>query len=216
VALIRATDRQQQILDLAAQGRSDKEVAAALGISVHTVRTHLQRLYRAQGFTNRAEAVGAWTAAAQDQAGPTVVGVDAIAEQEERLSRVAEITAAARIPIQASPAMAQLDLVNHERAVNGLTAVEWDDHLVAAALESARRMAEAGHLDTVIHNFDGSGRVLAAENVGYWSGINDVQLHALFVADPKQRANVLGPHQAMGAAWADTGAGVAFLSVIFA
>jgi hypothetical protein len=77
-------------------------------------------------------------------------------------------------------------------------------------------MAETGHLDTVINARDTAERPLRAENVGYWSGINDVQLHTLFIADPKQRANVLGPHQALGAAWADTGAGVAFLSVIFA
>jgi hypothetical protein len=38
----------------------------------------------------------------------------------------------------------------------------------------------------------------------------------LFVADPKQKANILGPHRAMGAAWATTEAGVSFLSVVFA
>ena len=44
MAVARWSDRQQQILEQAAQGRSDKEIALALGISVHTVRTHLQRL----------------------------------------------------------------------------------------------------------------------------------------------------------------------------
>jgi DNA-binding CsgD family transcriptional regulator len=208
VAAIRATDRQQQILELAAQGRSDKEVALALGISVHTVRTHLQRLYRGQGFTNRAEAVAAW--AGRDGASPQLV------EQEERLSRVAEITAAAQLPIQTSLSQAQLELVNKERSANGAPPLAWDDAIAEVAMESARRMALKGHLDTVIDAPLPDGRILKAENVGYWSGINDVQLHALFVADPKQRANVLGPHAAMGAAWADTGAGVAFLSVIFA
>ena len=78
-------------------------------------------------------------------------------------------------------------------------------------------MAEQGHLATIINEPEESKcRQLRAENVGYWSGINDVQLHALFVADPKQRSNILGPHQLVGAAWANTGAGVAFLSVLFA
>ena len=45
---------------------------------------------------------------------------------------------------------------------------------------------------------------IKAENVGYWSGVNDLQLHALFIADPRQRANVLGPHRRTGAAWATT------------
>ncbi|TMF70785.1 MAG: helix-turn-helix transcriptional regulator, partial [Chloroflexi bacterium] len=34
---LRGTARQVQILELAAQGQSDKEIATALGISVHTV-----------------------------------------------------------------------------------------------------------------------------------------------------------------------------------
>ena len=57
MAILGSSARQVQILELAAQGQSDKEIAIALGISVHTVRSHLQRLYRTHGFTNRAEAV---------------------------------------------------------------------------------------------------------------------------------------------------------------
>lgn len=56
------TERQAQILELAASGHSDKEIARELGLSVHTIRTHLQRLYTTEGFTNRAAAVGAWVA----------------------------------------------------------------------------------------------------------------------------------------------------------
>jgi len=161
VAVIRATDRQQQILELAAQGRSDKEVATALGISVHTVRSHLQRLYRAQGFTNRVEAVAAWAAQlATDGAEPPVLGPEVIGEQEERLSKVAEITAATRVPIQTSFAQAQLVLVNGERAASGLTALEWDESVATVAADSARQMAETGHLDTVITSRDADGRKL--------------------------------------------------------
>lgn len=49
--------RQIEIIGLIANGASDKEIAATLGISIATVRTHLQRLYRDRGLRNRAEAV---------------------------------------------------------------------------------------------------------------------------------------------------------------
>jgi DNA-binding NarL/FixJ family response regulator len=50
--------RQLEIIRLIANGQSDKEIAKRLGISVTTVRTHLQRLYRDCSLRNRAEAVG--------------------------------------------------------------------------------------------------------------------------------------------------------------
>ena len=218
MSVLRVTDRQQQILDLAARGQSDKEIALGLGISVHTVRSHLQRLYRAQGLVNRAEAVAAWAGRESPATPePVVIPPEETAEQDERLSRVAELTAAAQIPVQTAAAETQLELINRERLGAGLIALEWDRGLAAIAKASARRMAEQGHLATIINEPEESKcRQLRAENVGYWSGINDVQLHALFVADPKQRSNILGPHQLVGAAWANTGAGVAFLSVLFA
>ena len=54
---VRFSPRQVQIIGLIATGASDKEIAGKLGISVPTVRTHLQRLYRDRGLRNRAEAV---------------------------------------------------------------------------------------------------------------------------------------------------------------
>jgi len=54
---VRFSPRQAQIIGLIATGASDKEIAGKLGISVPTVRTHLQRLYRDRGLRNRAEAV---------------------------------------------------------------------------------------------------------------------------------------------------------------
>ena len=52
--------RQRQVLRLATAGHSDKEIARILALSVPTVRTHLSRLYRNNGFRNRAEAAAAW------------------------------------------------------------------------------------------------------------------------------------------------------------
>jgi DNA-binding CsgD family transcriptional regulator len=53
----RFSPRQAEIISLIATGASDKEIATSLGISIPTVRTHLQRLYRDRGLRNRAEAV---------------------------------------------------------------------------------------------------------------------------------------------------------------
>jgi DNA-binding CsgD family transcriptional regulator len=57
---LRLTPRQRELLRLAALGRTDKEIASALGVSYHTVRTHLERLYRAHGATNRTALVALW------------------------------------------------------------------------------------------------------------------------------------------------------------
>lgn len=54
------TPRQAEIVDLVASGMADKEIARQLGISVSTIRTHLQRLYREIGARNRAHAVAEW------------------------------------------------------------------------------------------------------------------------------------------------------------
>jgi DNA-binding CsgD family transcriptional regulator len=43
-----------------ALGLIDKEIASRLGVSVSTVRTHLQRLYREIGVHSRARAVATW------------------------------------------------------------------------------------------------------------------------------------------------------------
>jgi DNA-binding CsgD family transcriptional regulator len=53
--------RQREIMLLLATGLSDKEIAARLQVSPHTVRTHLQRLYAQHGLRNRAEAAATWT-----------------------------------------------------------------------------------------------------------------------------------------------------------
>jgi DNA-binding NarL/FixJ family response regulator len=51
------TRRETEILTLIGQGMSNKAVARHLGISVHTVKFHLEALFARLGATNRAEAV---------------------------------------------------------------------------------------------------------------------------------------------------------------
>ena len=51
------TDREQEILTCAAAGRSNKEIADQLCISIETVKTHLHRIYQKLSVDGRVEAV---------------------------------------------------------------------------------------------------------------------------------------------------------------
>jgi DNA-binding CsgD family transcriptional regulator len=57
---VRATRRQGQILGLAARDLADKQIAARLGISVSTIRTELERFYKANGLHSKTGAVALW------------------------------------------------------------------------------------------------------------------------------------------------------------
>lgn len=49
--------RERQILALLADGLGNKQIAARLGISTNTVKTHLETLFEKLGVSSRAEAV---------------------------------------------------------------------------------------------------------------------------------------------------------------
>ncbi len=51
------TDRESEILGLIAGGATNREIAAALFLSPHTVKEHTSTLYRKLGARNRADAV---------------------------------------------------------------------------------------------------------------------------------------------------------------
>jgi DNA-binding CsgD family transcriptional regulator len=57
----RLTPRQAQILELAASGLSDKEIARRLQVTHRTVRTHFEKLFEAQGIRNRSQAIAIWS-----------------------------------------------------------------------------------------------------------------------------------------------------------
>lgn len=49
--------REQEIVQLVASGHADKSIAQQLGISPHTVNTHIRRIFGKLGVNNRAEMV---------------------------------------------------------------------------------------------------------------------------------------------------------------
>jgi DNA-binding NarL/FixJ family response regulator len=51
------TEREMQVLQWLGRGLANKQIAAALGISEHTVKFHVSAIYAKLGATNRAEAV---------------------------------------------------------------------------------------------------------------------------------------------------------------
>jgi DNA-binding CsgD family transcriptional regulator len=55
---LRLSDRERQIVARTIEGESEGEIAQRLGISPHTVHTHLERLYRKLRVSNRPHLVG--------------------------------------------------------------------------------------------------------------------------------------------------------------
>ena len=113
----------------------------------------------------------------------------------------------------------QLSLVNLDRAQAGLPPLAWNACLAAVALQNALRMAAQGyisHTNGVTLDLGCRLGSAAGENAGYLSsGINDVEMNALFMASPEHRANILGPYHYVGAAWAVAASGSAFIAVEF-
>ena len=54
------TGRERDVMSLAAQGLSRREVAERLVLSEKTVKNHITAIYSKLGASNRAEAVSAW------------------------------------------------------------------------------------------------------------------------------------------------------------
>jgi DNA-binding NarL/FixJ family response regulator len=70
---VKLTDREAEVLKLAARGLLNKQIARELGIGEKTVKAHLGRVYERIGVTNRADAV-AWAVEAE-LADPAVAAV---------------------------------------------------------------------------------------------------------------------------------------------
>lgn len=55
----RLTERQNEVLLMLCEGQSNKEIGRALGMSDHTVRTHLMKIFKVLGVHTRTEAARA-------------------------------------------------------------------------------------------------------------------------------------------------------------
>jgi len=51
------TEREVEVLDLLAKGLANKQIAAALGLSEHTVKFHVSSIYGKLNAANRTQAV---------------------------------------------------------------------------------------------------------------------------------------------------------------
>lgn len=54
------TERQQEVMDLLARGRSNADIAASLTVTHKTVKNHINQIYAKLGVRNRAEAMSRW------------------------------------------------------------------------------------------------------------------------------------------------------------
>jgi DNA-binding CsgD family transcriptional regulator len=54
------TPREVEVLELAALGQTNLQVAAGLGVSVHAVKFHLASIFRKLGVKNRTEAAAVY------------------------------------------------------------------------------------------------------------------------------------------------------------
>lgn len=57
---INITERQNQIIELVAEGKSNSEIAEQLAITIHTVKSHLVVLFNKLGISSKCELV-AWS-----------------------------------------------------------------------------------------------------------------------------------------------------------
>ena len=64
------TETERRVAELAAQGRTNKEIAAELFMGVSTVEAHLSHVYRKLGIRSRTE-LGARVAIPRDEAAQT-------------------------------------------------------------------------------------------------------------------------------------------------
>jgi DNA-binding CsgD family transcriptional regulator len=68
------TDRETQVLQLAAAGRTNQAIATAIDVSPRTIAKHLENIYRKLGVTSRAAAVYAVAGGGQDQRAASLTG----------------------------------------------------------------------------------------------------------------------------------------------
>jgi DNA-binding CsgD family transcriptional regulator len=64
------TGREEQIVSMVIEGLPSQEIAVKLGVSAHTVKNHLFRVYEKLGVSNRVELVLYAQSSGQSKASP--------------------------------------------------------------------------------------------------------------------------------------------------
>jgi len=54
------SEREQEVLRLISEGKTNKEIASSLQISIHTVDAHIRRIFSRLGVRNRVQAALVW------------------------------------------------------------------------------------------------------------------------------------------------------------
>lgn len=213
---------------LIAVGLGDKEIAARLGLSHGTVRTHIQRIYDSHNLRNRAEAAAAWIAYSgvripdqepvarppRRRAAWVVVGAAAVAVVGCGLLVWGVLTATRSESVAGRPA-GVLAAINLDR--RGLPPVRWDACLGRAAQKWAQALAHRGYVGALVQPSTTScGRASGVELEVYWSQKDAAAVNRFLRADPNSRQAIRGPYEFLGAAWETDSAGTAFLVVLLA
>ena len=141
------------------------------------------------------------------------------------ITALALATFATAAPSRALPAFAadgstQQTLINQDRAAAGLPPLAWNACLAQIALQNAQRMVAQGYISHANGvNLDLgclAGATQSGENVADTSnGIDDVQVNSMFMASPPHHANIVGPYNYVGTAWAVDSRGYGFIAVEF-
>ena len=134
--------RMSEVLRLAANGKTDKEIALILGISAHTVTTHWKRLRRHFDATSRTEVVAKVTA--KEAAGQSKL------DQEERDRLLFEIAERERAELKLQEVVKELNETIKER--NELIANAYKSR-ENANRDLVNRIAELETLNRIMRDF---------------------------------------------------------------
>jgi DNA-binding NarL/FixJ family response regulator len=134
------TQREQQVLQLVAAAESNKSIARALGLSVHTVKRHVARIIAKMGAASRAEAAARWRASQQPAPPAAAAPLDAFTSRErDVIARV--VLGQSNMEIASQLAVSVNTVKRH--TANILDKLAVSSRIEAAALLEARVKAPA-------------------------------------------------------------------------
>lgn len=128
--------RELQVLDLVSAAASNKHIARALGLSVHTVKRHVARTMGKLGAKSRAEAAAAWRAMQPATVQPDPAPLEAFTARE--IDVIAHVVSGASNTEIATELSVSVNTVKRHTA-NILDKLAVSSRIAAAALMDSRR-----------------------------------------------------------------------------